>query len=332
MKQYLPFLINVIYLMCALVSCMPPLGGGGAGEAGALTISFTPAGIANRTILPDTDMNTAGYIVSGAGPNGASFQAETTQTSVTVNKLAFGEWSVTVEAVNAGGIIIGSGTQGTTVHTGQNSLVSVTVRPLEGYGTLDLAVNWNAEDTEVPSLDATLVPPAGSALVLGFEVSGGNTGVYRNEMIPTGYYTLIVKLLDNEVSTMGAVEVVRIVKDGTSAGSFDFTEINKPGGSISVEISPEMGEPLTVSIEGAAAELPQGGSMTVSADVAEDVGNVVYVWYLNGAWVGTGDTITLGSGLEVDSVNRLDVTAITSDGTRAGDASAEFHVVEPAVP
>jgi hypothetical protein len=122
------------------------------------------------------------------------------------------------------------------------------------------------------------------------------------------------------------------VKDGTSAGSFDFTEINKPGGSISVEISPEMGEPLTVSIEGAAAELPQGGSMTVSADVAEDVGNVVYVWYLNGAWVGTGDTITLGSGLEVDSVNRLDVTAITSDGTRAGDASATFHVVEPAVP
>jgi hypothetical protein len=215
--------LMVLCLLAVVVSCMPPLGGGGAGEAGALTISFTPAGIANRTILPDTDMETAGYIVSGAGPNGASFQVETTQTSVTVNKLAFGEWSVTVEAVNAGGIIIGSGTQGTTVHTGQNSLVSVTVRPLEGYGTLDLAVNWNAEDTEVPSIDATLVPPAGSALVLGFEVSGADpdkpdTGAYRNEMIPTGYYTLIVKLLDNGLLTMGVVEVVRIVKDGTSCG------------------------------------------------------------------------------------------------------------------
>jgi hypothetical protein len=98
MKYRLSILINAIYLTCVLISCVPPISGNNPDADGSLTVSFTPSGIANRTILPDTDMSIAGYVVSGAGPGGASFQVETGQTSVTVSKLAFGDWSVTVEA------------------------------------------------------------------------------------------------------------------------------------------------------------------------------------------------------------------------------------------
>jgi hypothetical protein len=150
-------------------------------------------------------------------------------------------------------------------------------------------------------------------------------------MIPVGYYTVVVRLLDNGITTMGAVEVVRVVKDGVSAGSFDFSEINKPGGSIIVGITPEMADPLTVSIGGLNPELPEGQSMTVTAGVAEDAGNVVYVWYLNGGSVGEGETLTIGSGLGIGPYN-LSVTAVTTDGTRAGSADTEFHVVEAPVP
>jgi len=55
--------------------------------------------IANRTILPDIDMNQAGFIVTGTGPDGSSFQKETTETMVEVKKLAFGEWTVVVESM-----------------------------------------------------------------------------------------------------------------------------------------------------------------------------------------------------------------------------------------
>jgi hypothetical protein len=288
-------------------------------------VSFTPSGIANRTILPDIDMNITGYVVSGSGPDGASFQVETTGTSVTVEKLTFGDWDVTVEVRNGDEIIIGSGQGSATVHTGQSAAVNITVTPLEGYGTLNLAVTWPAGDTEDPSIEASLIPAAGAVQALAFDTEPGSA-TYHNENVPTGYYTLVVKLLDNGLVTMGAVEVVRIVKGGVSSAIIDFPEINKPGGDITVNITPEMADPLTVSISGQVAELPQGESMTVTANVAEDVGNVVYVWYVNGDAVGTGQTITLGNDLDM-GVYRLDVTAFTADGLRAGSTSAMFHVV-----
>ena len=320
MKHILLFVAAAMVL--AVFSCVPPTGG----TAGSLTVSFSPSGIANRTILPDLDMEIAGYVVSGSGPDGASFQVETSGTSVVVEKLAFGDWTVTVEARNADEVVIGSGTGNATVHTGQSALVSITVTPLEGYGTLDLTVTWPAGDTENPALDASLIPAAGAAQTLDFATEPG-IATYHSETIPTGYHTLIVKLLDNGLLAMGAVDVVRIVKGGVSTGLFEFTEINQPGGNIEVNITPEMAEPLTVSMTGQVAELSQGMSMTVTASVAEPVGNVIYVWYVNGESVGSGQTVTLGSDLGI-GVYRLDVTAFTADGLRAGSTGAMFHVVE----
>ncbi len=314
-------LVSASLLLLLLFSCLPPT----AATAGALTISFSPTGVANRTILPDTDMNIASYAVTGAGPAGASFSVETSQTSVVVGSLAFGDWTVTVEAKNGDGVVIANGTGTTTVHTGQSSSVAVSVRPLDGVGVLDLAVTWNAADTELPAIDAQLVPVTGEARTLDFTITNGNTGTFHAEDVATGYHTLIVKLLDNGQLAMGAVEVVRIVDGGTSAGSFDFPEINKPGGSVIVTLTPEMADPLTVSIDGAVSMLALGQSMTVTANTAEAVDNVVYVWYLNGESVGTGNTFTFGSSLGI-GVYRLDVTAVTADGTRAGSAGLTFNV------
>lgn len=314
-------LVPASLLLVLFFSCLPPT----TDTAGALTVSFSPSGVVNRSILPDTDMNIASYVVTGSGPGGASFIAETSATSVFVNGLAFGDWIVTVEAKNGDGVVIAGGAGTATVHTGESSTVDVTVRPLAGVGTLDLAVTWNAADTELPAIDSQLIPAAGEPRTLDFAITNGDTGTFLAGDVPTGYHTLIVKLLDNGQLAMGAVEVVRIVNGGTSTGSFDFPEINKPGGNVIVNVTPEMADPLTVSIDGAISMLALGQNMTVTANVAESVGNVVYVWYVNGESVGTGDTLTFGSGLGI-GVYRLDVTAVTADGTRAGSAGVTFHV------
>jgi hypothetical protein len=305
-----------------LFSCLPPTP---AVVDGALTVNFSAAGVVNRTILPDVDMNVAAYTVTGAGPNEATFQVNTAQTSVTLNGLAFGDWTVTVEALNAAGIVIGSGTDVTTVHTGESSTVDITVTPLSGFGSLDLTVTWNAGDTDIPSIDAELIPASGATRTLGFTIIGRNIGLFHADNIPTGYHTLVVKLLDNGLLTMGAVDVVRIVKGGQSTGTFDFPEINKPGGTIVVNVTPQMADPLTVTIAGNVNPLIQGQSMTVTGNVAEAVGNVVFVWYLNGIGIGTGQSLTFGGALAA-GIYRLDVTAVTADGLRAGSATASFNV------
>jgi len=68
--------------------------------------------------------------------------------------------------------------------------------------------------------------------------------------------------------------------------------------------------------------------MTATASVGDGTQNVTYVWYLNGVWQPTaaGSSYTFGSNLGL-GYYRLDVTAFTTDGTRAGSATASFQVV-----
>ena len=70
--------------------------------------------------------------------------------------------------------------------------------------------------------------------------------------------------------------------------------------------------------------------MTVTAAVPAGVGNVTYIWYLNGESKATGNSaspsFTLGSTLAV-GYYRLDVTAFTADGLRAGAATHRFTVL-----
>jgi uncharacterized protein (TIGR02145 family) len=123
---------------------------------------------------------------------------------------------------------------------------------------------------------------------------------------------------------MGAVEIVRIVKDETSSGTFDFTQINQGTGTVQMSIAAEMGDPIDISLSGQQDQIAEGGSMTVTASVPPEAGNVTYVWYINGESQNTGESFTV-SGLPT-GVYRLDVTAISTDGKRAGSENCAFSV------
>jgi hypothetical protein len=65
--------------------------------------------------------------------------------------------------------------------------------------------------------------------------------------------------------------------------------------------------------------------MTATASVSDGT-SVVYVWYLNGASRATGSSWALPNDLPL-GYYRLDVTAFSVDGKRAGSATASFQVV-----
>ena len=291
-------------LLLAMAGCINPI----TETSGSLAVSVGND-INAKTLTPAIDMDAASFTLTGVGPGSATFSITTSSGTVTVDALAFGRWTVTVSAFNAAGTLIGQGEGTTQVHTGETTVLVVRVTPLQGTGTLDLAVDWNAEDIDIPSLQAILTPALGTARTLPFTLSDGHAEFSADD-IPTGYHTLTLQLLDNGIVAMGAVQVVRIVKDQETSGTFAFPHVNKPGGSIQVSITPDMQDPITVSISGIAPQLTQGGSFTASASVPGGTGNVVYVWYLNGASY------------------RVDVTAFTANGKRAGSATVEFQVVQ----
>ena len=308
-----------------LAACSMP-GIGVEGDEGSMAI--TVDGGPMRTLLPPISMTPVTFDITGIGPGGKTFSQSTTGASLIVSKLVFGTWNVTVSAKNGGGTVIGRGTGTAVVVTGQQTSLAITVAPLPGSGTLDLDVTWTAADVQTPSIEAQLLPSTGSAVPLAFTLGTGSASCLKAG-IAAGYFTLSLKLLDNGVVVMGAVEVVRIVTGQTTAGLFDFTQVNKGTGGILVSITPANGDPIAVTLSGQSATVVTGTVMTVTAAVPAGVGNVTLFWYVNGESKATGSSaspgFTLGSTLP-EGFYRLDVTAFTADGQRAGAATHRFTV------
>jgi hypothetical protein len=92
-----------------------------------------------------------------------------------------------------------------------------------------------------------------------------------------------------------------------------------------VSITPEMDNPLTVTLSGQRALVVEGTGFTVQASVAGVTGNVVYTWYLNSGFRTTGASLAVPTVL-TPGAYRIDVTAFTADGLRAGSATSSFTV------
>lgn len=308
-----------IGLVCLLIlsSCQSPV----ASAGGSLTVTLGDG--VSRTLTPSISMVPLSYDLSGTGPSGATFAATVANgASTTQTALAFGEWTVSATAKNASGVAIGVGSGTVTVHSNATANLAITVRPYAGFGALDLSVDWTANQVDLAQVVASLLPSVGTVRPLSFTVDAPQgIASFSATDVPTGYHTLSLQLKDNGALTMGAVEVVRIVKDQTTTGAYHFSNLNQATGGLQVNLTPDMADPLTVTIGGGAAAKPANQSLELSATVAETEVNATFVWYVNGEAVATGAAWTMDDSW-AQGHYRIDVTAFSADGSRAGSASA----------
>jgi hypothetical protein len=278
------------------------------------------------TLLPDVDTTTSTYEIDGSGPNGSGFNMITEETTVEISSLEPGDWTVTANAKNKDGTVISMGEESTSLQPGNRKSMKITVKPVQGYGTLDLALFWTQGDVIAPSVEAQLIPASGSPIDLSLSL-GQDSAICVDDRIPTGNHTLVLKLCDNGNMVMGAVELVRIMNKQLTSGVFEFLDVNQPGADLIIYITPKVSDALLVTVDGQLTEMPPGGSMTLSASTPEVTENVVYVWYLDGEARETGADYTVGSDLSLGTY-RLDVTAFSPDGKKAGSATHTFSVAD----
>ncbi len=277
-----------------------------------------------RTLVPAIDMTAASYVITGRGPASENFVRTTTGGTVEIDSLVTGVWSVTVEALNGAGTVIGSGTVQVTLKSGTPATANVQVKPLTGYGTMQLTINWPAAAVGTPSVTGQLIPAAGASKNLTFTLGTG-TATCTTANIPTGYHTLSLQVLDGGALVAGAIEIVRIVKDQTTSGVFTFDQVNPVTVNMQVSITPTLDNPLVVSLSGNLSTVVEGTGFTARASVAGFTGNLVYAWYLNSVFGTTNASYAVPTNLGPGSY-RMDVTAFAADGTRAGSKSASFTV------
>jgi hypothetical protein len=314
--------LGVLYLGI-IFSCSPP----GGQESAGLTIVISAS--SPRTLVPNVDMNASSYVVAGTGPGGATFS--TTMTSgatTTISALAPGAWTVTASGKNAAGTLITYGSAPAQVSTGTASTVNISVTPIVGPGSLSLTVTWPAASVIAPSLKAQLLPSTGSPATLTFSPPSNGSASYSGSGIMNGYFTLTLQLYDGATLVMGAVDVVEIVQGQTTSGTYAFSAVNSKG-SIAVNITPNLLNPLTVTMSGQPlSAVGPGSAVTLGANVAAGTGNVTYAWYVNGVAQTLGSSLTLNSSAAplVVGTYRVDVVAFTADGLRAGSATYALSV------
>lgn len=327
MKRILTFfcliLIGLFFLACDSPTEISEANS--SGISGNLTIHVNDN--ISRTILPELNMDPAYYLVEGSGPNGASFSENTTE-SFTREDLPVGEWTVTVTAYNASDSAIGSGSASTTVAKNGTAVLNITVYPYSGLGSLDLTVSWVEDLLDDPGIEAVLEMSDGTSRNLEFTVDASQAIFSAND-VPAGYHSLIIKLVNGTEKSeiTGAVELVRIAEGSVSRGTISFDELNIATGNIIVNITPDMGELLDVSISGAYDSKPENEIMFLTAEVDDYEENFTCVWYINGQAMGYDSDLLFSKYMEIGHY-RIDLLVFSADGKKAGNSSVNFEVVE----
>lgn len=317
------FLGIAVLLISFGMSCTMPTTG-----LGGITLSIEQEISGTRNLLPGLNMEPASYIVSGIGPSGATFTPVTiTGTVASIEKLIAGSWTITVDAYNADAIPtrIGTGSATVLISDGRTTEISVVVRPLSGDGILTVNVTWPSDILVNPQIVATLKPTTGAIQSITFDV-GTTSANFTTNTIPAGYYTLAISLNEGTTNVAGKTELVRIIEGQTTSGTYNFTNLNPAGGTMSLTITPEMTTPFDVSINGGQSTITVGASMELTAIVSNYLGDSTYAWYVNGVDQNVSTASwTCGSEWEVGTYV-IDAVVISEDGKQAGSAALQIGV------
>jgi hypothetical protein len=299
MNKLLPCLAAAVLALAACSSPQAP-----ESRLGTLAISISEE-VSTRNLVPALVMSPASYVISGShGTEVFTRTVDSSASTVTVEKLSFGSWAITVEAYNNDPTptLIGTGTAAdVNIATNSTTAVSIAVQALAGTGSLSLAASWTGT-VDSGTLTGTLTPAGGTAIAFSLDPS---LGPYTKTDLATGYYALSLQLIERGTAVAGATETVRIVKDQTTSGTISFGDVRGAGGSLAVSFTTNMQNPIPVSVGRSSATISTMGRLNFSAARTDQSAASPFAWYVNGA------DPSLVSGLKTDSSLSLPTDLVT---------------------
>lgn len=273
----------------------------------------------SKTIAPKPNLMTvASYSVQGTGPNESSFgPLHSKQSSMSVDGLCPGQWTIVARAYNQNGNELLSGTTSCTLEGGPNT-VSMVLGRMTGEGSVQVSFKWSSALSSSSSIRivATFEDDKGSRFQESIDARVSSGGAELRRRLPAGSYVMTVRVTDALGLNRGCAEAIRIVSGETSIGV-----VNLAGSASSLEISMDGHVRLPIIVY--ATCKPVGGGFILSASydslpsgVSES--SLKYKWFCDGEAVGFSKSITVSSS---NISHRYDVVVSCGmDGT-TGSAS-----------
>mgnify|MGYP006270684801 CR=1 FL=1 len=180
------------------------------------------------TLVPDFAQSVDSYTItlsrSGHADQTATQSVANAGNPVSFSSIAIGDWSVTVDAVDAdnGNAVVGSGNATVTVAAATTNSVSVSVAPLTaGNGDLDVSITWPAgENLTVDSLALTASDASdASGSVTQASITDGVNLATTGGGLSSGSYTLSVVLQRDGTDVATIIEAVQIYDNVTTSAA-----------------------------------------------------------------------------------------------------------------
>ncbi len=225
-NRFLLFLFALISTFC-LLSCENQE----SSNLIDLTLSLNSAAKTNfsKDISPaENELTVYKFKINGIGPNGKTFEKETSSQSTTLTGLVKGKWEISVIGYNENdeAIVDGSGTY---YLFNSKSVVDITLEYLTGKGNATIDVYWNKDQAD-PLKTGVLttyyklennefIPYDVDDDVEYFE---GEGHAIISSSFDAGNYILAVKLFSGPTELSGFAEQLRILANHTTVGSNTF--------------------------------------------------------------------------------------------------------------
>ena len=243
------------------------------------TLVVKVSGAQARGILPAVSMVTSEYeltICDSLGIPKINTTLDPSETSVSY-KLPAGRYTVTIDAKNTDGTVIGSGTESIIVNAGATNTATVTIRETEGVGTFAVSISAN----DGYALTLKLYNLSNEVIYSGNLVY--SEGIYTTDgpiKKTNGFYRFEITRTDTGARVKS--DSVRIVNGFTSTYSARFT-FSSDG---SIAIVNEMINIPTIRISLEDEIMETTDSLVASADIS-GINDYTACWYVDGVAVGS---------------------------------------------
>jgi len=91
----------------------------------------------------DAEVDITHYTITGINPNSESVTLKTTTDKtmpITIHNLLVGNWSITINGLNAAGTIVQTATQAVTIEATKNTTSTFNLHPASGTGSCDITI------------------------------------------------------------------------------------------------------------------------------------------------------------------------------------------------
>lgn len=330
----LPLCLFALILIVLVVSCSE-----NPGTTTMKLILSTASEEGSRTLLPSdsTLLDVSRYTITGVGPNGKTFTRSTDNSSVEIEGLTIGEWTVTAKGLNREGTELVSGSHTFTL-TATAVPQTVVLDTLVGTGTFSFVLDWSLCDVANPALDIYLTGPemTSDEVPLVFTMNSDTKTATVSETLSAGSYKIRVILKDGSTQVAGLVEAVRISNGTRTSGThtFHFSEL---GPSTLTYFRDATGTPIRgqLAVSGNPETFLSGNDYTYVFTFSEpdkvNTDGLTIDWYYDGNLYSSGSSLTsVGSSITVEGengVHRVDAVVYNKLLGSTGSASYTFTVV-----